>query len=550
MEITMLRTLLSAFLIVLLSCTPLNPPKESTRSKDNQASINELKHTIKELNEKVAEIETKSKASHGGSLDQEEVQQMKDEIQSLRAELFEHITQLEQKINQRLAQYEDKYKELETLIHDQNEKFVSIEEFQKAKIKIERELQSKAYYLEARTKQKDLSSEEMHVIQIQIAELRSKQAELETSFTESLSLASQDWNQKLQQKLSESNNELTSEIRDFIAQEITRIQTSNEGVTNKLARLEAELEQLKKSETPERFDILRSQIIILNKQIQQNKQLLAQIKQQEDEIKHHTSPLRTKTGIVTDIMTKLYAPCTTGGLKKDKFCFSVGTVINRLGGQFLDPTKFDRNKKDLLTYLVQSGVTSKAATKKIDSYIVPGSSRNKEIFNKCHSTEEIKALIAPQKYWPRLVILTLLFQSMEKNIHIEKDLGLISNKVNPSTYFVAWWRSQCYSDGLKGKKNTRGDHLFASALDIGFADQANNETFEYYRNYIETHIWDNDIYEIVYPLQNSGLKISVGVGLGHGSHHKGQMHLGIYSEIAEPNDNRRQWTYGSYTDLF
>ena len=111
---------------------------------------------------------------------------------------------------------------------------------------------------------------------------------------------------------------------------------------------------------------------------------------------------------------------------------------------------------------------------------------------------------------------------------------------------MAWWRSPCYQKAIS---SSGGDHIYGSAVDLGFSDQANKETFEFYRNFIETHLWDNDSFGVVYPLQANDLKLRIGIGLGHGSHNKGKLHIGIFSEVKARRGYRSQWPYGNYSDF-
>ena len=324
--------------------------------------------------------------------------------------------------------------------------------------------------------------------------------------------------------LVDSEGRVTEEIRALLREEILKLKVSQEG-------LRAQINNQPKDglhETPQ----INNHLNVMN-----TTNLNHLEEELNEEIEETIQENFTEDpSVVADIISKLFEPCTKS-LKEDKYCYTSGALIHKLGGLFIDPMSFEKNKIDLLTYLSLSGIKLKASLHKIDKYITSGMPN---LFAKCFPDET--HMIAPRKYWPRLVIISLIFEKIENDINLKKEMGLIPEEVAPVTHFVAWYRNLCYQQGVTGRQNVNSDHMYGAALDASFVEQSTLKTFAHYKNFIQKNIIDNDIFGIVHPLKSSNLTISVGLGHGKGAHGMGKLHLGIMSEI-DGGDGIRTWTY-------
>ncbi len=272
--------------------------------------------------------------------------------------------------------------------------------------------------------------------------------------------------------------------------------------------------------------------------LEQNRRLYAKISNQAQRVMGKS--------VASDVIEKLYEPCKKG-LKTSAYCYTLGTMITRLGGQFIDPTGFKMTQKDFVRYLNLSGVTLKAAIENSSSYLTPSSRKNKAKLRRCNGRNGLTKNIPPHILWPRAVLLSLVMEKIEKDLNLQKKLRYIGADIVPFKRIESWYRGACYHKALTG--NSSSDHISAAAFDPSFVNKA---SFKFYRNFIKQYIWDNDTFGIVHPLKSANLKFSTGIGLGHGSRGNGKMHIGIASEVqfgSRPGE-MRNWKYGNYKDLF
>ncbi len=458
-----------------------------TPTQKQQIELNDNKKSVEELEAKITELDQQIGDNESSETD---IQALKDELVLLISQLTTKAENDLKELNLKISKNQYNLEQLSKIQYQ-----VSLDTFP------------------IKPRELNLDQATIDSLSEKIETLRLAQNSMREEFEVALAAAENNWNKELAAKLLDSNRVVTEEIKEMILRELERLLlTKNEMDLNKdsssvyatisYSRLEKRLTEL-------------------------------------ESLKGHMQ-------LTKDINKRTYAVCFEE-LASDNYCLNQATAIRRLGGEFINPLNYSRTKGGLLSYLAMSGVELPAMMNDIDSMIKPDDS-NQATFENCNIEEEndIEHMIAPQAQWPRLVILALILEKAQKSIEALKQNNEISERINPVSYLVAWWRSPCYQKAIS---SSGGDHIYGSAVDLGFSDQANKETFEFYRNFIETHLWDNDSFGVVYPLQANDLKLRIGIGLGHGSHNKGKLHIGIFSEVKAKRGYRSQWPYGNYSDF-
>jgi hypothetical protein len=495
----------------IFSCSPNKEPEE-TNSKKNKEKIAKLERSLSTLK---AELEVQKALNNQA------------EIAKLRAEIKILFHKLERSVDLRLDSLDNKLEHYKSRLDAIENNFVSIEQFQILTKTVEKELNKKRELIAVQIEGNQDTQEVLNLAR-RIIKIEDEYKSFKRETKQYLIKAQRSWDQKFDDAIIKSQGNITSRLKMILTNEISRVHILQEDLRAQMANLQ--------SETNNEVNEIKNQIKEVNKEIKGYDIRLKNLSKKMDN--------SSNTGLVVDIIKKLYEPCTKS-LADDKYCYTSATIIQKLGGDFIDPIGFKKTRKDLLSYLSLTGVDSKAATNNIDAYIV---SEHPIYFNACFPNET--HMIAPQKYWPRLAILTLVFQKIEADMLKQKELGLVSTDVKPMQSFSSWYRNQCYHNELKCEqnlnncgKNHRSDHLFGASLDGSFKNEVNISTFNYYKEFIEKRILESDVFSIVHPLMTSGLTMSVGFGKGSGAHGKGKLHLGIMSEIKARNGNVRRWNY-------
>lgn len=520
-------------ILVFTSCGP--------QKVNNNDQINSNSMEITELENKIAKLE--------GELAEQKSQSPKDsnniesseDIKALKQELLALIEELEERINIRLTNLDSELNTFKDKLGQIENNYVDLSKFSALEIKIQQDLDKKIKALKALLNNVP-SDGRLNEIQTEIDELKKLQVSLKAEFKTYFKTAIEAWEKKLKTYIDSQDEEKDKKIRELITKEVQRLKLTDESLKNELESLEKDLAS---NNTGSNYS---SDIENLKKLIEENKRLLDRV----GELAKNS----INENVYKDIFNKQFMPCLEG-LKNNSYCYTLGSMITRLGGQFLDPKDFPKTKKGVIEYFTLSNVKISAVLDYPSSYLVPDNS-NMSKLKKCHSDRD--DLIPPYEYWPRGVVLALMLEKIENNINQQKSIGFISKNIKPVSSVTSWYRTFCYQNAINGRdihnpahknKLSEGDHVFGAAFDLNLGDQKNKETFEYYRSFVLNHIWENDTFNIQYPLKSAKLTFTLGIGLGHGSHGKGKFHLGIGSEVDK--GRKRDWGYKSngvqYNDL-
>lgn len=527
----MTKLLLVLAFVISISCNNFNNEKRNNeQTEHNSNQITNLEEKVNELQEELAKGQAKANTNDPN------YNKLQERIDELRADLLRYIKQLDTETNNKIAKINTKYDQLKKSIEQSStETEISALQLDKIKYALEQEYLKKSDLIQLQKEQAQ-TTQQVQALNQEIAELKSKYAALQKEYKTYLEAALNNWYAKFEQSFAQNQNNLNKALQKEIFDEISRIKTS-------LDMLERELTHLKNLSVKERAQ-LKETITDLEQLQKLNEEQLKKI--------HDNFLTQESNELFASVLGKVFAPCDHG-LKNDTFCYTYGTTIVKLGGKFIDPLKFKRDQEDLLSYLSLSGIKNKALLDEPLAYINP-SPANMSKFKACHADDGLTGNIAPQEQWPRLVIMGLILQSIENDLLLKKKQKFIGANIFPVKEITSWWRSQCYHNALNGidsadSKSSQSDHLYGAAVDPIFE---NHESFVFYRDYIEEKIWNQDIFEIVYPLSTAKIKMSIGIGLGDGKAGKGQMHIGLMSpiQIDIPGGERRVWGYDGYTDLY
>lgn len=519
-------------LLSLIVGACINPPKDNTaneKANENQQSIQELEARIIELNQRLLESESVSSSS-----DSAEIAQLRAELTAL----METTTRLQE---QRFIALEDQVANLQVSI---NENTANLVELSLLRQRVNEEALT-------HTPEPTISIDALSSITARLESLEDSRLQIQARIDNAIQAAETRWQEQLTLAIEANSGELTQDVQEMIIQERERLQIELAGLQRQLEQFESTQQSIYREQGRLETDLdsfRNQQDSDRESQTQASQMIRAQIERIESRFDNlaNIEVAPNNDNILTQINRRMYEPCYEE-LSEDPYCLSQATTVRRLGGEFISPMRFERNRAGLLSYLAMSGVSLEALMDHIDAVITPGSENTRQLFQRCMEQDnlQIEHLIAPQHQWPRLVILALVMEKAEASLNAQRNAGELTNTVSPVTHFVAWWRSPCYQLGISPGSDGQGDHTHGAALDLSFAAQPNKDTFEFYREFIRVHFWENDTFGVLYPLGSAELTMRIGVGLGHGHHNNGQMHLGLFSEESDSFDNRMQWTYGS-----
>ncbi len=491
----------------------------NNNTADNRAEISDLNNKIEKLEQKIRENRKQQLNSDDKFASKLELNEIELELKRLRSELFDLLEQQESRLNDKLDVFLADYNRFKKQLDSNLNSYVRNESFELSMKRIEKTYVQKEEILRMRFEHSN-SEAVSNQYQSELSTLREEFEQYRAEQSEMMQKALDAWELRLEKKLTENNNQLNAEIKKYITQEIVRLKTSIENI-------EAEVQSAEKENDKEA--------------VKQLEALLAKSKEQLKNIDNRIEKISGST-LSDEIMKNIFSPCTSrGSLKDDPYCYTLGTMIHKLGGQFIDPKSFKRTHKDLMSYFSLSGIKSNEIITKSWSYLVPSSQANKALLKECHKDEKLEKLIPPPALWPRGIILSLLLQKIESDLQVRKDLKMIDDKISPITGVISWWRSECYQKGIGS--GSISDHNSGAAFDLSFS---NHESFDFYRDFIAQHIWNDDAFGIRYPLESAKLSFSIGLGLGHG-HGNGKMHFGIASPVSRFGiGQKRSWSYGDY----
>ncbi|MDP7319170.1 MAG: hypothetical protein QF441_01115 [Bacteriovoracaceae bacterium] len=534
-----LGKIIYTFLILAFfaSCAPPKTKKDDQMVNNNSNEITTLKNKILQL-ESLMAIQRKELNSEKAyrETNDPDYDRLKKNLDETREDLIRHITQLETKIDQRLVDLEQKYSTFKDELKKLDNKFVDLSEFEKIKQDLEKAYLTQAAMLELQRKTTENELKLKNIAERQ-EQLNKEYQAFQSTYIADLNQAIALWQQKLDKLLEQDKNSLSAETTEFILAEIQRIKIGQEALEEKITNAQ--------NNSPNANTNYKNADVAEN--YSQEKQALEQLlKTLEEKVK-----TQMNENIVKEILDKEFAPCHNG-LADNPYCYTLGSIITRLGGKFIDPTYFNHTKKDFIRYLTLSGVTIEAVVDYPSAYLVPSTEENINKFKSCHPEQENVLLLPPHKYWPRAIVISLVLENIENEIKKLKELNIIQDNIYPITRIGSWWRSLCYHNALNNyplDRQSESDHLYAAAFDPYFS---NIESFHYYENYIYENIWVNDVFNIVHPLASLKLNFSLGVGLGEGTYKNGQMHLGIASEVqfGDENGEKRDWPYGDYEPTY
>ncbi|MEE3080243.1 MAG: hypothetical protein VX341_12965 [Bdellovibrionota bacterium] len=505
--------LIASTLIFLTSCK--SEVNTSLETQSNKSEIEQLKKQLEDLKEKNnIEVDTTNS----------------EEISSLKKEILALIHALEEKINSNVENLKIKINDIKINEDDLVNSYVSKEEYQLLVESLEKEYLKKRDLLiqNGRVVIDSEGIEELHTkIDILQDELKTFKYVTQKNFNK----IDQSWTLRLKEELEKSKDSISEEVRKMIQGEVVRLKLSIEGLDKKILETNLRIDNLNDYSdsltNAEVKEIVQRQLDIYELELNElkDRQYRAekQIQNIQDTITDTNNNVESSE-LVKQIIGKLFKPCEEG-LKEQKLCHTMGVLVNKFGGEFIDPTKFDKTKEGLVSYLSLSGVTSKAAIDNVEGYI---KSTEASSFNKCFPGE--KYIIAPQKYWPHLVINTFLFEKIAKVTEARKRAGLIPEIIETPNRFVAWYRNQCYQDEFFRRDITdtrKSDHLYGAALDVSFKS-LNDLSFSYYNEFVAHEVFEEDIFDILTPLKLSGVKVQA--RHGHGIDGNKKFHLGILSQ--------------------
>lgn len=314
-------------------------------------------------------------------------------------------------------------------------------------------------------------------------------------------------------------------------------------------RLVENAQILEKLETPDGKQIVTStQISQLNDLIKNAYQRIESLSQRMNEI-NHLSRDNVEGGdkLVRSIIDHEFMPCRKG-LKDMPYCYTFGTMIKKLGGTFVDPMGYKRSENDFIKFLIASGIKSKAILTSTSTYLKP-SAVNKPKFRSCHGDDPYQ-LLAPRKYWPRMIILGLVMDKVETQIKTLRQIdtkngsGLIESNVRPSPFINSWWRTTCYQRAL-GSETGISDHTSGAAID---PQMENKSSLEFYRDYIQENLFEYDRFGLTHPLSISNLTFRTSLAFANDhaiSQGDKRFHFGIASEVKKGSSLRgcSRWQY-------
>jgi hypothetical protein len=543
--------LMAIILTGLQACAP-SKIEDIEHVNSNSAEISTLNNDIEALKieiEKQKELIKEQQEENNAKLipvvsNDPDYNRLKANLDEMRDDLIRMIQQMESKLDKRLSGLESKYKAFTNKLDNVENNYVSLSSFESLKVDINKDLEKKQAMYES-MKENTIDKVEIEALEEKISEIEQTQSNVLAEYKAYFNKAVSAWDKKFVKYIKANNAKQSKDISKFVKTEIERIKISIEASENKIADMDIEIDDLMNGDsTPQNIPNYDLKIKELKKIIAENEAILSKIKNQAGKA--------NMPKLYSDIIDKQYAPCTeNGGLKGTNFCFTFGSLITRLGGVFVDPTNFPNTIKGYLSYLTLSGITINSPFKNYNNYLLPGSG-NMRILRACHGNKR-KNLLPPQQFWPRGILLSLILQNIEKDLIRQTELGFITNGATPINSLASWYRTQCYQRMMSSSNPNNSDHIYASAFDLSFSGEKSESTFEFYKDYVQTHIWKNDTFEIVHPLKSANMVFAIGIGLGHGSHGKGMFHIGIGSQV-DKGKKRRDWGYNdvngkTYKDL-
>ncbi len=480
--------------------------------KNNREEIEELKKELQDLNEQKDTLNSDDANT---------------QIEELRKELITLINALSDKIDSEINMFKTELESLNDQLSDLSDNTVTKSEYVALVKEIEREyLKKRDVVLQNGQIIIDVYGEEEILERLEQLEKGLSSFRDETS--EKIVLLEQKWDLKLKESIAKSKQEITEEIKDLIKTEISYLKIEQEGFLRNLKILELKVSELTTQYNgfgeEEIRNIIDNEIALLEKEIEVNTQKSLKLDKEIADIKEYIQKAGVSSTLVDDVVLKLFKPCKKG-LSSNDLCYTMGVLINKFGGEFLDPLSFPKTKDGLVSYLSLSGIKSKAAIANIDSYII---STERETFNKCFPGK--KYMIAPREFWPHLVVNSFLFEKISKVIDDKKSLGLVDQKVESPSRFIAWYRNECYQKEFVRRGLTTAtvsDHMFGAAVDVSFINLS-EESFAYYNAFVESEVFEKDIFDLLTPLSVAGLSVQARHGHGIGGSRK--FHLGILSK--------------------
>lgn len=493
----------------------------SLETKSNKSEIEKLKKQLEDLQEQ-NDISGDNTNSEG--------------IESLKKEILLLIKALEDKIDSNVESLKIQINDIQINENDLANTYVSKEDYQILVSSLEKEYLKKRDLI-IQNGRVVIDGEGLEELIGKIDVIQNELNDFKRLTDINFKKIDESWTLRLKDELEKSEKTLTEKVKKMIEQEVVRLKLSIEGLDNRVIETNQRIDTLRdysdSLSNDEIKEIIEKQLAIYELELVEFEKKQNNLEKQIVNIQETISGLGDVVGsseLIDQIVTKLFKPCQEG-LKEQRLCNTMGVLINKFGGQFIDPLGFDKTKEGLVSYLSLSGVTAKAAIENIESYIV---STERSSFNKCFPDE--KYIIAPRKYWPHLVINSFLYEKIEQVTKARKKAGLLPNVIEVPSNFVAWYRNQCYQDDFyrRGLTDTReSDHLYGAALDVSFSSLS-DLTFDYYNKFIASEVFERDIFDILTPLKISGVNVQARHGYGVGRNKK--FHLGILSQNTKGNE--------------
>jgi len=562
----MKQILIILTILVLNSCMP-QKPQDSEQSKENSTEISRLEEEIRELNEKLNEKQKSDQSempTDVGVNEQEMYAKINKDIESLRNELNGKINELDKKLDLRISALEGSYITfIGRLDNLENKNYVSLELFEAMKKNIDDNFAKKTDIINIQIKNSD-DPVAIRYLTEKISQLQNSQDRIELNYQSYFKKALKAWSDKLLSLIEKKIEGGDKELKQFIQAELARLNVNIETLTKRIIELELiasaqrklnkillkNTKQNKKDDADQDLEIKKlreqinalkstvsypaqadysSEIEILKEKVILNQNLLSKLK--------FIARNQINDSLISDIIEKQFAPCKES-LKDNPYCYTIGTMITKLGGQFIDPTGYARTRNDFIKYLVASGVTLKSVLNYPSKFLKPSDDEGKEKIRSCHPGTT-HSLLGPQEVWPRAVLLSLILEKVENEINKLKELNLIDPAIFPATQVNSWWRSSCYQGRFKAKDS---DHMYGAAFD---PQMENFKSLEYYKDFIQTHIFNSDTFGLTHPLKSSGLIFRTGFGAGHKDNDNKKLHLGIGSKqkLHGNNVGCKKWEY-------
>ena len=149
------------------------------------------------------------------------------------------------------------------------------------------------------------------------------------------------------QKRTDALDELIASEKIKIEKKINILKNAQGDHADSIRTLEVKLSKLPRTPIYPVSNNYSKEIVKLKQQVKENTKRLNNIKEQ--------TRVEINENIITDIIEMQYSPCSNG-LKNNAYCHTLGTMINKLGGQFIDPMSFKREEKDFLKYMSLSNI--------------------------------------------------------------------------------------------------------------------------------------------------------------------------------------------------